>query len=353
MEFVRRIAWIWPYVLAGTFLTMVIVVQAGMKQGISPFGSQTGYFEALMSVASLAGLLVAGAGAFVSYQTSQEQLAQMRTADLAGRFQKGVELLAETSMTARLGGIVILRDVARAEGQQYAQTVRSLLIAYLEDQCREHNSICGSYAHPPGSTEYAQVSESQITHWELIPFPKIEAAQSDIVEAFKVIGDSTIERDGGTIEVRGAVFFNAKFRNLDMTGVRFTECYFAGTLFRECNFHNAMFRGGVLGLVNMIDCDLSQTVILPARNNEDRSAGGTLIAHECDLSFGYIDVDATIITESNVTGHVFGHTNVRLNRCWRMGRNITLHGETVPDARAIDATNLTPRRRTARGMPVY
>lgn len=202
-------------------------------------GPNEGMLAVVGSIGTVATAVAAAVGIyFLNRRTkhSERTLELQQVSELAGRFQKGVELLAENSVTARTAGMQLLREVAYSAPNQYHVPVLNTLAAFVRETTIAHRVL----VKPSGGEGKLSI--------KLVP-----GTPRDVIEAFAAIGyirrrvpHREFERDVGRPGVfllldtvlKDCLVMHKDFSNMSMASVTFIDCNFD-----HCDFSESQLSG--------------------------------------------------------------------------------------------------------------
>ncbi|WP_193337461.1 hypothetical protein [Devosia beringensis] len=281
------------------------IMLAGMVLGITwpdEFKS-TGFWIGDAGVLTTLTIGAGIVGLVLNNRTSNKTLRQAQIAEIAGRFQRGVELLASSDVASRMGGIHILRDVAGQAPQQYHYATIDTLSGFMATRTRPQYDafyrceMAFQRKEDPPDTDIA------------LAFRNTEA---DVVLAFRTIGEmrlstSANEEKAGQwsrkIRIERVLLCVVEVDFGDFTDVLFRGCIFASCTFRSCSFARALIKCRLPYKNTFEDCDLRGADV--DRNTGDWKIDQELVLELCDL---------------RETRIVIGTPRLRVNRCRMNGK---------------------------------
>ena len=289
----------WPWIWLGIGI-LAGVMLAGMILGVEwPEDTQSiafwigdaGILTTLTIGAGLAGLIL-------NNSNSNKTLRQAQIAEIAGRFQRGVELLASGDVASRMGGIHILRDVASQAPQQYHYATIDTLSGFMATRTRPQYDAF--YRCEMALRRKEEPVESDL----VLAFRNTEA---DVVLAFRTIGEMRLsvgaseEKTGRwsrRIRIERVLLCVVEVDFGDFSDVLFRGCIFASCVFKSCNFAGALVNCRLPYQNTFEDCDLRKANL--DRNTGDWKIDEELVLELCDLR------DARV---------VIGTPRLRVKRC--------------------------------------
>ena len=344
-------------------IAVFVLTHLAIRANVPAFSKEVGALDTLVSILTLIGATWAVWLLYVRTRHSDEnvRLAQRtfensEKAELAIRFAKAIELLDSENEATRVGGILMLRDVARGNPAAYHNTVREILAAFIERHCRKDRQSFEQYVKPPHNKEDHEVTQEEMYHWEEANYPEIETSSSDVTKAVEVLGDPLHTSDldpRHSTSVRGLVLMHADFSGLRLSNIVFKDCYFVATKFETCNFSGSVFRGALLGEIGFTDCSLEGFSLL-ARAKGERDNYIKVSVWNSDAGYATLDASELSIRRSDVSGLHAIVDNWEESDCWYWQDPPTISAsKTQVQSAAFDRAGLEPTRRTERGMRMY
>ena len=250
----------------------------------------------------------------------------------------------------------MLRDGARGSPTAYQNTVREILVAFIERHCRDDRQTFERYVQPPQSEEDHQVTDDEMRHWEEASRPSVNTSSSDVAKAVEVLGDPVhtgVLDPRQSTSVKGLVLVGANFVGLHLSNIVFQNCYFVATKFETCDFTGSVFGGAILGEISFTDCDLEGFSLLASAEG-DRSNYVKVIVWNSDTGNATLSASRLSLNRSDVSGlhAVADHWEEKDCWFWQDAPTITQDGKEVQST-AFDRAGLEPTRRTERGMRMY
>ncbi len=273
--------------------------------GILPF---------LVAVATVIFLGINSRVAARGLANTQATLEQSRRAELATRFQKGLELLQSAHIATRVGGVVVLRDVAVAAPDQYWPAVQEVMINLIES---------GSASIADEIKKQAPLAQN--FRMRALPGP---VTGRDVAQALDTIGlkDVALRKAvlaSGLIRplsISGIAVSGLVLRGLDLRHVRFNQAVFKQAGFHDCDLSDSIVAGKTIGL-RMTRCNLVGAEIrLSGSGFKDTGLYMSL----CDASGASIKNEPTGLAsiraeQCDVTDAEFFGQSIRLSLCWHIG----------------------------------
>ena len=200
-----------------------------------------------IAIAGAIGLLLAGWRTITAHrqaetanrqaETANRQLELATRGDIAGRFQKGVEMLNSELLSVRLAGLTILTNVARQAPADYAQSAAEVAAAFISGD---------SPSTEPGMTHTA-------TSWTRTDLSKDEyAAFAVISEAFvalRGIGVAPI-----AVKVTDLLFERRAFRDMAIAHIDFSRSRFLSCDFSRCTIMESIFPEASFRTCSLMEC---------------------------------------------------------------------------------------------------
>lgn len=342
---------------AGVALLMALfLIPWGDVPGDWWFG-ETGIVASVVAAVGIAGIV---GNMYFARQT----LRHSQQAEIATRYQKGVELLASAEVSVRIGGILILRDVANDAPKIYHNAVVAVLVRLIEEQCTPLADRIDTFLERIETEDFLDPPE--------VPTP------ADVRTALKVIGvqrrrEDLAELEGDALkrnplQLPLLVLSDGYFDNLNLSGFRLDRVVIKGAGIGACDFKGAIIEAFVLPKlagegsrvrpdVTFSDCDFTNAfVTLKGLGNFDTEP----LIYECDLSDARLFLSRTVepkIIDCNVDNFYLqtpanSDADIDLASNWYTRTEPT----TAPARRPTQAFFVTlgaATQRTNRGMPKY
>jgi hypothetical protein len=250
----------WDFLTSILILALILAFTAfaiGQPKGLWSVefwvGPGNGFGSIVGTLAGLATAVTAGIGVHflnVRSRHSEETLKLQQISELAGRFQKGVELLSEPSITSRTGGLQLLKQVAFQAPDEYHVPTLNTLGAFVREASIKHLPLV-----MPRTPATAPTTEG------------IPETARDVVEALAAIGyirgrvdhrklEGDVGRPGRFLVIEAVMrgsFISAKnFGNMVLNRIAFIDCTFT-----NCDFTDADVMGAFYGCT-FTRCDVSR-----------------------------------------------------------------------------------------------
>jgi hypothetical protein len=166
-------------------------------------------------------------------ESTRLSLALAAKAEIATRFQKGVELLESHSEATVLGGLTILRDVAREAAEDYWLAICDVLVAFITDSCKDVRQ----------QVEFHVSMESEEN-----AFP-VPSTRPRVKRALEILGLADLGlraavykfTDRNRILIEGVALVNVRLAGLDLANVWFSDAYLLNGSFNDCILATATF----------------------------------------------------------------------------------------------------------------
>ena len=245
---------------------------------------------------------------------------------LNDRFQKGIDMLVDPSLTIRLGGIASLQNLS------------------LESMENHHLQIMGLFSHfvryPP---KYAddEPKSLQFKHFEKENLP-YNTERIDINEVLEYLG----QRGNKEREFEQIKNYILDFRYADLSHVNLEDGDWSSTnmsfvnlkkaIIKDCNFENAVMNYADLTRTDLLSCNLTDVSLNFANLTKSNLFGCVLRKADLCLSI----MRDSILFEANLE-------NVILYKCDLSGANFkdaSLFGTDLSDAILRNAKNLTQQQ---------
>ncbi|WDQ98171.1 hypothetical protein PSC71_13130 [Devosia sp. J2-20] len=282
-----------------------------------------------------------------SVENTRATLDQARKAEVANRFQKGVELLESTNIATRVGGIAVLRDVAIQEPQGYWTSVADVLANLIESNSRAQIS-----AFDDASRAWLEAENSG---WKA---PDFGMTGRDVLAAIEVLGlqdkrlrQVILQRDlARPIEIIGAALVGIVLKDLDLRQIHWNGAFASHVTFSGCNLRDATLALPTIRCT-FGECDLAGATIkclgspwIPNRVSFSRCRAlrsQLIMSDDIILQMHQMD-----LTGARIVG---GHANVDF--CWFFEHEPSLSVRTQTDI--ANTVNLAPVGATPRGFKIY
>lgn len=274
---------------------------------------------------------------------TEEALEQSRKAEVATRYQKGMEMLASGEMSTRIGGLYLLRDVVVAAPTSYWHSVVDSLTPFIIERCASNYE---RYWHLSSQEEVMPLDDEA----GLVRTPR------DVVIALHVLGRGYADLKAATegvaspiVRLDNTALCQAELAGLDCRTWKFGGSILQYVTFRGCNLDGVSFEARA-SYVTFQECssvnadfDLLRTAILPADTT----------MNECDLSFSQLDAAPHVkvrVSSCRIDSAALPWP-CSVGQCWYLDEAPLM--DTAAGHHYFDANGLTETRRTVLGMPVY
>lgn len=163
---------------------------------------------------------------------TQSALEHAQRAEIAVRYQKGMEMLSNEHESTRIGGLYLLRDVASALPDVYWASVSDSLFPFIRKNCAplvEQFQRYRDLLNEGGDPE-------EIEAW-------LDTTPPDVIIALKILGRGWEELRLATghhnlhgRHIRGLVLANVNIDEVDFEGASFDGAIFQAAKFHKCTF---------------------------------------------------------------------------------------------------------------------
>lgn len=286
-----------------------------------------------------------------SVEHTRATLDQSRRAEVATRFQKGVELLESPNIATRVGGIAVLRDVAIQAPEEYWPSVADVLVNLIESNTSAQIKAIDDARDGALEAQKLGTAASAIA-------PDFDMTGRDVVAAIEVLGfqDKRLKTALSQydlvrpIEIIGAALVGIVLKDLDLRHIRWNAAFASHVTFSGCDL-----RATHLVMPTMQcsfgECDLAGATIkclgspwFPNKVyfSHCKALRSQLLMSE-DILLQMHQMD---LTGARIVG---GHANVDF--CWFFDDEPKLRVRTQTDI--VNAVTLAPQGATVRGFKVY
>lgn len=336
--FLSRITKIGPWPLGIIIWTLVILVGVGVAsaENWDWLSNDESRIATIRNIILVVIGVVALPLALWRSLVAANQLVTAQRSLLGERYQKGAEMLNGNSLSARLGGIYTLRQLAQRYPSTYHVQIMRLLCAYF----REQVSITRPF------DDQTSIESERIREEKLLPYQKTERTEIDeytgnwiiklnedeqaIFDIFKSRNTEQLdaeEKEGYLLDLTGLNLRNTdlhqgKFINMDLSGTDMSESSLWGSTFRQTNFRNTIMNRAELG----------GSVFDVPKDQKDNMVSVPLLFIDANL------FDVTL-DNANLTGAQL--TNARLENTSL--QNARLAGAIVTDAN-FESANISGAR---------
>ena len=264
------------------------------------------------------------------------QLVTAQRSLLGERYQKGAEMLNGSSLSARLGGIYTLRQLAQRNPSTYHVQIMRLLCAYFREQVSvtrpfdnqksiESERIREEQLLPHQKTEKEVFDEH--TNRLVLKLKEDEQAIFDIFKSRSAAQLEAEEKEGYLLDLTGLNLSNTdlhqgQFINVDLSDTDMSESSLWGSTFRQSNFRNTKMNGAELG----------GSIFVAPKNQIDNVVSVPLM---------FIDANLFEVTLDNANLTSAQLTNARLENASL--QNARLAGANVKDAN-FEGANISGTR---------
>lgn len=192
-------------------------------------------------------------------QTAQASL----QSQINERFTRAIELFAQTSLEARLGGIYSLERIAQ-ESKEHHWPIMETLTAYV----REHAPV-----RDPDEAEPTYNTDTGDLTTEERPNPK-----SDIDAILRVIGrrNTKFDPDGGCLDLDKTDLQGARLGGAPLRGASFGYANLSRAVFVHANLSSAYLKGTNLQQAEFQDADMAKAFLWEADLSKANLSGSTL-----------------------------------------------------------------------------
>ena len=223
---------------------------------------------------------------------------------LQDRYQKGAEMLGNTVLSVRLGGIYALVSLARQHPDLYRSQVMCLLCAFVRHPATDENA---QDAATPGRR-----------------YPRLREDVQAAVTAVTVRGDNGLRRESSSdrIDLRGAYLQGAGLDSANLSGAELENADMTGASCSAANLHDARVTSARLHRAHILGADLTGAcflgsdlsyVVAQRASFSGADLSGANLSHaqlqRADLSRANIsiaDLTAASLRDANLSGASFG-----------------------------------------------
>lgn len=237
---------------------------------------------------------------------TQRSLEHTQRAEVATRFQKGMEMLANGHQATRIGGLYLLRDVVIALPGVYWSSVADSLLPFIKTGCEPQSEMMGRFLAMLEADEEPDES-----------FAWLDTTPPDVLVALRILGRGWPELREATAgwgledrHLRGLVVANVQLRDLDFNGAIFDGAVFQGAKFLNCSFD-----GCALNVRStksrFVDCELVGAEIF---SNFMPFSTSDMNFTRCDLREAEIDghrISQISFEASDTTGATLLHRDIK------------------------------------------
>ena len=237
---------------------------------------------------------------------NQQEFRETVKSGYADRFKTGAELLAATEEVVKVSGIIVLRELALEQPEQYGVIVADLLTDYVNTAGHEQWAASPNFANSGTNSE--QPARRKYTRppayfKAFTSLGQLNASATVREQALRMHLDRRVEfyktsLEGVNVRRRNyndCIFFqvefeSAGFNHCELAGGRFVRCHFEGAAFFDCKMNGAIIRGvrsASTGSIEFANCDLSQanfqlfTYTVEIENCD--LTGAKIIGHQADI----------------------------------------------------------------------
>ena len=190
-----------------------------------------------------------------------DQLLTAQRSLLSDRYQKGAEMLNGDTLSARLGGIYTLQQLAQRYPSAYHVQVMRLLCAYFREQVAVRQPFDDQKTVSSEQIRKARLLPHQIRERTIVDectnrlISKLAEDEQAIFDAFKSRSALQLEAEENEeylldltdLNLRNTDLHQGKFYNMDLSGTDMSKANLWGSTFRGTNFRNTKMDGAALG----------------------------------------------------------------------------------------------------------
>ncbi len=204
-----------------------------------------GWFEIVGGSITLLGGLW---GIWLLYRRTRANEDQAQAAlknEISTRFQKGVELIANSHRATRIGGIFIVRDVAIEQPKLYARPAIDLLTTLATEQSADEIKIAQS-----------KLRRQKLTAAQLGALPRVHRDVIEAIEALTaIIGKCPEHIDAklSPIVLRNVYLNDGRIYEGSLATVTFDGCLINEFTFSDLDFSSAHFANCIVGSLEILD----------------------------------------------------------------------------------------------------
>ncbi len=244
----------------------------------------------------------------------ERQAAATEQAVLDGRYQRGIEMLASDSLSARLGGIYSLRNLAESQPEQYHIQVMRVFCAFV----RHPPSYDSEEAERDSGRAEAEANPRQHVHGR----PRARADVQAVMDAIGSRGELGIaieSASGFLIDLNGADLSWAYLEKAELSNANLTFANLFRAVFYEWRRGFPPPRSPFYLKLQETNPDMERS--LPDNYADEKGWRQTYTANlsRADLSYAnlsqarmeHVNLSGAQIREANLTGALLGHANLR------------------------------------------
>lgn len=246
------------FLLTGLILGGVLATSASSRWG-DPLGALFGQFGVVTVLTGVVTVFFLGYRAVVGHLSllnTQRSLEHSQRAEVAVRFQKGMEMLANEHESTRIGGLYLLRDVITALPDVYWASVSDSLFPFIRKNCAPLMHDFQIYMTMLDDGE----DPEEIEAW-------LDTTPPDVVIALKILGRGWPELKEATEQynlsgrhLRGLVLANIELTDLSLSNVSLD-----GAILQSVHLKNCTLQGCQLTVratnAKFEECNLSSSSI--------------------------------------------------------------------------------------------
>ncbi|WP_246018253.1 pentapeptide repeat-containing protein [Pelagibacterium montanilacus] len=353
--------------IAALAVMVVVIVHVGLRHQLPAFPADATIYDLAVTLpASLLGVWAIWllyvrtraterntAAALEAVRNGQLALEQSRTTELAGRFEKGLQLIDREGISACIGGVLILRDVGRAAPSLYGDHVLRTLSSYMARATSASWEEQRQY-YTGGSKTRA---EMPIGRFVAEPPPPGGITPDDVclaLEAFSEVLESMAQQNvpaRGASLSRVAIWTDRRRLPAYFAGVHFEECFFHGAIFLEGNLEGTRFVACRLDTAQFVDCELSGAVFnLPGADRGHLSHNIVRFA-QCDLARATFACENIEFIECDLTQCTLLQNPLpAIEACWYLDNLRPTGFPELPAAKLFSTRRAKPGPITSRGF---
>ena len=277
------------FAMLGALVGSAITTSVNSRWG-DPLATLFGEFGIVTVVTGIITVFFLGYRAVVGHLAllnTQSALEHAQRAEIAVRYQKGMEMLSNEHESTRIGGLYLLRDVASALPDVYWASVSDSLFPFIRkncapllDQFQRYRDLLDNGGDP-----------EEVEAW-------LDTTPPDVIIALKILGRcweelriATAHHNLSGRHIRGLVLANVNIDIADFEGASFDGAIFQAAKFHKCKFVGCQMNSRATN-TKFDACDLSNSEIYT--NSVPFGPGNTEIMN-CEVS--YTEIDGSDLSE--------------------------------------------------------
>jgi hypothetical protein len=255
----HRIPHFWLVMLLSGLVAGGMLASGAASRWDDPLATLYGEFGIVTVLTGVVTVFFLGYRAVVGHLAlvnTQRSLEHTQRAEVATRFQKGMEMLANDHEATRIGGLYLLRDVATALPNVYWMSVVDSLLPFIRSGCKSQMDMFNGFLNMLSRDEEPDESDA----W-------LDTTPADVMVALRILGrgwpelrDATKRQDTESWHLRGLVLANVQLRGLILDRMSFDGAVFQGVSLTDCTFNGCSMNIRT-SKTRFVDCDLRDVEI--------------------------------------------------------------------------------------------